>query len=73
MTGEADGQHPEPVSPTEEWPTFAIRYTFNPEDLAGRDRIDPDELVVFDPRTPGIGTAWITAARGSYVSIEDAR
>lgn len=58
----------------DDWPTFPLRYTFNPEGVAGRERIDPDELVVFDPGRPGgIGDSWVTAERGSYVCIEDVR
>lgn len=71
MTGDVSEHRS--VSATEEWPTFALSYTFNPERLAGRDRIAPDELVVFDSAEPCIETAWITAERGSYVSIEDTR
>lgn len=70
----SDVSETQEVSCAEDWPTFPLRYTFNPEGLVGRDRIDPDELVVFDPASPGgIGGAWVTAERGSYVSIEDVR
>lgn len=58
----------------DEWPIFPLRYTFNPQDLAGRERVAPDELVVFDPsHSQEIGGAWITAERGAYVAIEDVR
>lgn len=60
-------------SVSKEWPSFGLRYTFNPQELAGREPPDPDELVVFDPREERIGAAWVTAARESYVSIEDVR
>lgn len=66
-------QHVESVSATREWPTFALSYTFNPEDLVDRGETAPDELVVYDTGDAQIGKAWITATRGSYVSIEDAR
>lgn len=53
---------------------FPLRYTFNPEDLEGREWVAPDEMVVFDPQSStGIGGAWITAERGAYVAIEDVR
>lgn len=66
-------QHAEPVSATREWPTFALSYTFNPDTPVGRGETAPDELVVFDSTEPRIGSAWLTAKRGSYVSIEDVR
>lgn len=73
MTGDVSEQHAESVSATREWPTFALTYTFDPGDLVGRGEPAPDELVVFDPARSGVGSSWLTAERGSYVSIEDAR
>lgn len=73
MMVDVSEQHVESVSATREWPTFALSYTFNPDDLVDRGEPDPDELVVYDTGETRIGTAWITAKRGSYVSIEDAR
>lgn len=54
------------------WPTFSLRYTFNPEELEVPVAFDPDELVVFDPSTGG-DEAWLSADRGSYLDIQDAR
>lgn len=54
------------------WPTFTLRYTFNPEELAAPAEFDPDELVVTDPGSGDDG-AWLSAGRGSYVDIKDAR
>lgn len=72
----------EPSAPTctdgstpEEWPTFALTCTFNPE-LVDCDRtLDPDELFVFDPvrNIEGLESHWISAKRGGYVPLEDAR
>lgn len=73
MRGNVSEQHAEAVSATREWPTFALGYTFNPDTLEDRGETAPDELVVFDAAEPRIGSAWLTAERGSYVSIEDVR
>lgn len=58
-------------SRNDDWPAFALRYTFNPEGLDASGQFDPDELVVRDP-TRGSG-AWLSAARGAYVAIEEIR
>lgn len=54
------------------WPRVSLRYAFNPgfEALASSD---PDELVVFEPGSDGPGECWMTAERGSYASLDDAR
>lgn len=58
----------------EQWPSFALNYTFNPDGVVGREYFGPDELVVFDARnTEAIGSAWVAAEREAYVSIEDVR
>lgn len=60
--------------PTARWPTFPLRYTFNPAEVDGPDSLDPDELVVFDAKRTGGGNgAWLSASRDSYVAIEDVR
>lgn len=66
-------ERPAEPSATGDWPTFSLRYTFNPDGVEGRGRIDPDDLVVFDPANDAIGEAWVIAARGAYVAVEDAR
>lgn len=53
------------------WPTFSLRYTFNPEELEVPVTFEPDELVVFDPTTDD--EAWLSADRGAYLDIQDAR
>jgi len=59
---------------TEDWPSFALRYTFNPDQSVRQERFDPDELFVFDPnQIDGEEAGWITAERGAYVAIEDVR
>jgi len=59
---------------TADWPTFGLTYTYNPSELALSLDLCPDELVVFEPDDGGdIGENWITAERGSYLPIEDAR
>lgn len=64
----------EPATTDSEWPMFRLRYTFNPQELEGRDCLSPDELVVFDPSCGGdLEGEWVTAERGGYVAIEDAR
>lgn len=58
---------------TEDWPTFALRFTFNPKSVR-EERFDPDELFVFDPDRLDVDDShWIAAERGSYVPIEDVR
>jgi hypothetical protein len=57
---------------TDHWPSFSLRYTFNPEDIDGPE-FRPDDLVVFDARADKRSNAWIAAARGSYVAIEETR
>lgn len=56
-----------------DWPVFSLRYTFNPEPMAGREQFSPDELVIHDRTEDDPRTRWIAAERGSYVSIEDVR
>lgn len=56
-----------------DWPTFALRYTFNPDGIGLSHRSDPDEVVVFDATRGRPGDRWIAAKRDSYVSIEKIR
>ncbi len=63
----------EQASAVEDWPTFALRYTFNPAGV-GLDRaFDPDEVVVFDPTRGRLDDSWIAAQRGSYIPVEEMR
>lgn len=56
------------------WPTFPLRYTFNPTEVDGPDSPDPDELVIFDAkRSEDESGAWLSASRGAYVAIEEIR
>lgn len=73
MTDRAVEESARGASATEDWPTFPITYTFNPGDLVGRDEPAPDELVLFEADDRTGTTAWVTAERGSYVSVEDVR
>lgn len=73
MTADVNERHVGSVPATREWPTFCLNYTFDPEGIERREEPAPDELVVFDASTAQIGSAWVTAERGSYVSIEDVR
>lgn len=64
---------PERRSEIEDWPTFGLRYTFNPTGI-GLDRtFDPDEVVLFDSTRARLGDRWIAADRGSYVPVEEMR
>lgn len=56
-----------------DWPVFSLRYTFNPEKMAGRQEFQPDELVIHERDQDDPRTRWMAAERGSYVSIEDVR
>jgi len=60
---------PTQVDP-EEWPTYVLECAFNPREAA-LPPLAPDELVVFDPGATC--TRWISATRGDYVAVEDAR
>ncbi|WP_129115379.1 hypothetical protein [Halegenticoccus tardaugens] len=58
---------------TEEWPDFALEFTFNPRDSTLEDRFDPDEVVIFEPGGRGIGTRWISGKRRSFVAVDELR
>lgn len=65
----SEGRHAES---TDHWPNFTLRYTFNPDDIDGPE-FRPDDLVVFDAAHGEGSDAWISAARDSYVAIEETR
>lgn len=56
-----------------DWPTFALRYTFSPGQIGLDGRFAPDEVVVFDATRGRPDSRWISAERGSYVSVEEIR
>lgn len=57
----------------EQWPDFAIDYTFNP-DLDGIiGEFAPDEVVLFDRANGVTATRWLSAERDSYVSLDEVR
>lgn len=63
----------ERLSSIEDWPTFALRYTFNPAGIGLDHAFDPDEVVVFDATRRRLDDRWIAAERGSYVPVEEMR
>lgn len=63
----------EDCSAVGDWPTFALRYTFNPGGIGLSGAFDPDEVVVFDATRGRLEERWIAAKRGSYVAIEETR
>lgn len=63
----------EQSSAAEDWPTFEVRYTFNPSGVGLDDGFEADEVVVFDAARGRLDQRWIAAKRGSYVAIEDTR
>lgn len=63
----------EASSAVDSWPTFALRYTFNPAGVGLRGTFEPDEVVVFDATRGRLDRRWIAAKRGSYVAIEETR
>jgi len=75
MSERVDGSaNVDEASCTKDWPTFALRYTFNPRRSVREERFDPDELFLFDPDRLDIDESrWIAAKRGSYVDIENVR
>lgn len=64
---------PEHASPAGDWPTFALRYTFNPSGVGIDFGFAPDEVVVFDATRGRPEERWIAAEHGSYVSVEETR
>jgi hypothetical protein len=58
----------------DDWPTFALEFTYNPRDVSLRGEFAPDEVVIFDPtcREDG-GDRWISGARDSHVSVDEMR
>lgn len=58
---------------TDEWPSYDLEYTFNPNFDGIVADFEPDEVVVFDPRNGMTRGRWLSADRGSYVSVEDIR
>lgn len=63
----------EGASAVKDWPTFALRYTFNPSGIGLDTGFDPDEVVVFDATRGRPDSRWIAAKRDSYVSVEKTR
>ncbi|ADJ13705.1 hypothetical protein [Halalkalicoccus jeotgali] len=63
----------ERASAVADWPTFALRYTFDPASVGLEGRFEPDEVVAFDATRGRPEDRWIAAQRGSYVSIEESR
>ncbi|SFL69859.1 hypothetical protein SAMN04487950_4645 [Halogranum rubrum] len=59
--------------PDEEWPDYALEFTFNPRDVTLSDEFDPDEVVIFEPSAEDIGSRWISGKRDSYVAVETMR
>lgn len=57
---------------TDHWPSFSLRYTFNPDDIEGPE-FRPDDLVVFDASQGDDTDTWIAASRDSYLPIEETR
>lgn len=61
------------TSAVRDWPTFALRYTFD-HGLIGLDEpFDADEVVVFDATRGRLDDRWIAAKRDAYVSVEEIR
>lgn len=56
-----------------DWPTFALRYTFNPGGVGFEENFGPNEVVVFDPTRGQPDNRWIAAEAGSYVSFDEVR
>lgn len=61
-----------PSESVDHWPSFSLRYTFNPDEIEGSE-FGPDELVVFDPTRHESDESWLAAARDSYMAIEETR
>lgn len=59
--------------PADDWPTFALRYTFNPGGIGLSEEFETDEVVVFDATRGRPDSRWIAARRDAYVSIDEIR
>lgn len=59
--------------PDQEWPDYALEFTFNPRDPTFADKFDPDEVVIFESSGEDIGSRWISGKRNSYVSVDKMR
>lgn len=57
----------------DDWPTFAIRYTFNHGGIGLEGEFETDEVVVFDATRGRPADRWIAAKRDAYVSIDEIR
>jgi len=55
-----------------EWPSFTLKYTFNPKDIAPDATFEPNEAVMYDESDRREGR-WISAKYGSYISITEVR
>lgn len=58
---------------TEDWPTFGLTYTFNPEDIGRWTSFEPDEVVIHDPDEEAAPDRWVSAKRNAYLPIEELR
>ncbi|SEP21836.1 hypothetical protein SAMN04487948_12250 [Halogranum amylolyticum] len=58
---------------TGEWPDFTLDYTFNPDLDGVVGEFAPDEVVLFDRERGMTATQWLSAERGSYVSLDEVR
>ena len=59
-----------------DWPTFAIRYTYNPNGvgLDEREVMDtPEDVVLFDISASDVEKRWLSAGPESCVDIEEVR
>lgn len=60
------------ASELSDWPTFGIRHSFNPEDVAENYTFEPNEVVLYDAKDYEDGR-WISAKYGSYQPITQLR
>lgn len=57
----------------EDWPTFALRYTFNPGAIGLDREFASDEVIVFDATRGRPTQRWVAAERDSYLPLTDVR
>lgn len=59
---------------SQDWPTYELTYTFNPDAIGCEAAFEPDEVVIHDPASSGPGNGrWISAKRNAYLPVEELR
>lgn len=65
----------EEASAVDDWPAFALQFTYNPPacDFSPEVEFESDEVVVYETQADAMSGRWLSAERGSYVSVDEMR